>query len=135
MESSESESDSYSRSSLVNNTVPIVDEFIAPSGNGDESEVNLLQLQQIATDKEKLSTIINHDYDTAKIEDNSWVEDTLVSDLTWNDIKEGRVKPSVNAGRRWNRIRTSYVSIITILLTSLLILYLLFLVLKLNFAR
>lgn len=77
----------------------------------DDPEANLQQQLQLAADKEKLTAILNHVYDIAKIEDDSWVlEDTQVADLTWNDIKEGRVKPSVNTGRRWNRIRTSYVS-------------------------
>jgi hypothetical protein len=79
----------------------------------DESEALVKLQQQLATDKDKLTAILNHVYDIAKIEDDSWVlEDTQVTDLTWNDIKEGRVKPSVNTGRRWNRIRTSYVSIL-----------------------
>ena len=91
----------------------------------DDSEAHIKLQMQLDADKEKLSALLSHVYDIAKIEDDSWVlEDTQVTDLTWNDIKEGRVKPSVNIGRRWNRIRTSYVSSVTESLITVFILLL-----------
>lgn len=118
-ESEISSSDTGSESGSVA-SVDITDAFPPPPplpdegdyiNDLDESAVQIRLQQQLAADKEKLSTILNHVYDVAKLEDDSWVlEDTQVTDLTWNDVKEGRVKPSVNSGKRWNRLRTSYVS-------------------------